>query len=61
MHNRQQDDPIKLKCPKCGRFLADVRDFGRCVCRDCGGEVTYRSRDERRRDGGTLRVLTATS
>ena len=40
---------VKLVCPQCNRFLADVRDFGHAVCAGCGSAVTYRSRDERRR------------
>lgn len=45
----QDCDPIRLKCPQCGRFLGDVREYGRLVCSACGSEVTYRSREERRR------------
>jgi predicted amidophosphoribosyltransferase len=40
---------VKLVCPQCGRFLADVRDFGHAVCAGCGSAVTYHSRAERRR------------
>lgn len=39
----------QLKCPACGRWLADVADYARVICSGCGAEVTYRSRDERRR------------
>lgn len=41
---------VELRCPACRRFLADVGDYGRVVCSGCGAEVTYRSREDRRRD-----------
>lgn len=34
-------------CPQCGRFLAEIRGCVRCVCAKCGGETTFRTRDER--------------
>lgn len=40
---------IELRCPNCRRFLGEIREFGRAVCANCGGEVTYRSKTERRR------------
>ena len=46
--NRPPDTEIvKLRCPECGRFLADVKGYGHGVCRDCGSEITYRSKAER--------------
>jgi predicted RNA-binding Zn-ribbon protein involved in translation (DUF1610 family) len=40
---------LDLKCPACGRWLAEVVDYARVVCAGCGAEVTYRSKQERRR------------
>lgn len=57
---RPQDPEVaKLRCPLCGRFLADVKGYGKAVCRDCGSELTYRSKEERNRQAAELRVLTA--
>jgi uncharacterized Zn finger protein (UPF0148 family) len=42
-------DYVDLCCPECGRFLAEVKVHGRAVCPHCGCEVTYRSKEERRR------------
>lgn len=39
----------QLRCPACGRWLAEVSDYARVVCSTCGAEVTYRSREERKR------------
>jgi predicted RNA-binding Zn-ribbon protein involved in translation (DUF1610 family) len=39
----------QLRCPACGRWLAEVCDYARVVCSGCGAEVTYKSRRERRR------------
>lgn len=47
LHKVKQDEIVKLRCPRCNRFLAEVRDYGKAVCRECGGETTYRSRGER--------------
>lgn len=41
---------VTIRCPDCNRWLQDVRDYGRCVCPNCGCEIVYRSREERRRD-----------
>jgi predicted RNA-binding Zn-ribbon protein involved in translation (DUF1610 family) len=41
--------PQQLKCPACGRWLAEVADYARVVCAGCGAEVTYKSREERKR------------
>lgn len=38
-----------LRCPACGRWLAEVAAYAKLVCSGCGAEVTYRSKDERRR------------
>ena len=50
---------VKLRCPRCNRFLADVRDFGLAVCGNCGSEVSYRSREERLRTGRLTTTVTA--
>jgi uncharacterized Zn finger protein (UPF0148 family) len=55
---------VTLTCPEDGRFLAEVSAFGRVVCPNCGSEVTYRNRDERKRplttmpNGSTLEIKT---
>lgn len=41
--------PQQLKCPACGRWLAEVADYAKLVCAGCGAEVTYKSRAERKR------------
>lgn len=43
-----------LRCPACGRWLGEVEGYARLVCSHCGGETTYKSRQERRAalDGG---------
>lgn len=38
-----------LRCPACGRWLAEVADYARVVCAGCGAEITYKSKAERRR------------
>lgn len=38
---------VNLHCPRCGRFLAQVLDFARAICRECGCEVEYRSKAAR--------------
>ncbi len=55
----QREDVVKLRCPQCGRFLADVRDFGRVVCRDCGSELTYRSKQERVSKPSMIHIMAA--
>ncbi len=40
----QASEPVLIRCPKCGRFLAEVTEYGRAVCGRCGWEVTLRSR-----------------
>lgn len=35
---------MTIPCPKCGRFLMEIGNFGRAVCRDCGIEVTVRDK-----------------
>ncbi len=42
-------DPVDIKCPKCGRFLAEVEGYGRAVCAECGIEVTVKDKDARER------------
>jgi len=39
--------PVDLHCPECGRWQAEVTDYGRVVCRDCGCELRYYSRSRR--------------
>ena len=41
---------IDLRCPNCNRFLAQVLDFGRTVCPNCGGETTFKSREHRKKE-----------
>ena len=31
---------MEIRCPKCARFMAEVGNYGRAVCRDCGVQVT---------------------
>ena len=38
-----------LRCPACGRWLAEVAAYAKVVCAGCGSEITYRSKEERRR------------
>ena len=38
---------VDLRCPACNRFLCEVTGFGRAVCRDCGWEITVKSKAER--------------
>lgn len=33
---------MDVKCPKCGRWLAEGSGFVRAICRDCKIEVTAR-------------------
>ena len=35
---------VDIRCPQCGRFLAEVDTFGRAVCRDCGWEITVKDK-----------------
>lgn len=42
--------PQQLRCPACGRWLAEVAEYARVVCAACGAEVTYKSRAERKRE-----------
>ena len=41
----------ELRCPSCNRFLGEVTGYARLVCPTCGSETTYRSRDQRRKEG----------
>lgn len=38
---------VELRCPACNRFLAEVIGYGRTVCPNCGGEVSYTSKEVR--------------
>lgn len=38
---------VELRCPNCGKFLAEVTDFARVPCPECGSEVTFRSKAAR--------------
>ena len=38
---------VVLRCPECRGFLAEVSGYGRAVCKDCGCELTYFSREMR--------------
>jgi hypothetical protein len=38
---------VEIRCPECGRWLMDAIGFARVICRDCGCEITYRSREQR--------------
>lgn len=40
---------VELKCPACGRFLAETTGYARAVCPKCAWEITIRSRDERKK------------
>ena len=40
----QENERMTIRCPKCNRFMAEVGDYGRVVCRDCGIEVTVKAR-----------------
>lgn len=42
-----------LRCAQCGRFLAEVKRFGRGICPKCGSETVYRSRVERKAEPAT--------
>lgn len=54
------DEVVKLRCPQCGRYLAEGKGYIRSVCRDCGAETTYRSKEDRRQNAsGAIRVLSA--
>ena len=37
-------ETIRLVCPQCGRFLAEVSEYAKLPCPTCGTEVTYKSR-----------------
>ena len=45
-------DAVDIRCPKCGRWLAEASEYGRAVCALCGWEVEVRSRGAR--DGSGL-------
>lgn len=55
---------VDLKCPECGRFLAEVTGYGRAPCPNCGCEITYASKLARRGDltgaKSALNLLTKT-
>jgi predicted RNA-binding Zn-ribbon protein involved in translation (DUF1610 family) len=38
-----------LRCPACGRWLADVSDYAKLICPACRCELVYKSQAERRR------------
>ena len=40
---------VELRCPVCGRFLADVDGFIRVVCGNCGWEIQVASPEARQR------------
>ncbi len=40
-------DAVDIRCPKCGRWLAEASEYGRAVCATCGWEVEVRSKDAR--------------
>jgi len=35
---------VTLRCPQCGRFIAEVKGFGRGVCNKCGSEMVRAGR-----------------
>ena len=41
-------DPVDIRCPGCGRWLAEASEYGRAVCPKCGWEVEVRSKEWRR-------------
>ena len=41
-------DPVDIRCPGCGRWLAEASEYGRAVCPKCGWEVEVRSKEARR-------------
>ena len=41
-------DQVQIRCPRCGRFLTETIDFARTVCPECGSEVQYKSKLQRR-------------
>jgi DNA-directed RNA polymerase subunit RPC12/RpoP len=45
-----------LRCPACGRWLADVSDYARVVCQRCSAEITYKSQAERQRPAAMLPI-----
>ena len=47
-------DIVDIRCPKCGRWLAEASEYGRAVCRDCGWSVEVRSKAAR--NGHEVRV-----
>ena len=57
--NDRSSDVVKLRCPMCNRFLAEVKGYGKAVCRDCGSEVVYRSKLERSSSAANLRIVSA--
>lgn len=56
-----RDEVVKLRCPKCGRYLAEGKGYIKAVCRDCGGEASYRSKAERGSSGGIVTSLLTAS
>ena len=56
----RQDETVKIRCPKCGRYLGEGKSFIRVVCRDCSGEITYRSKEDRS-SSNNGRVIALTS
>lgn len=47
-----------LRCPYCGRFLAEVEGMARLVCRECGGLTIWVPKGRRPMPGGGLDRLT---
>ncbi len=47
---------VEVKCPQCGRFLAETDFRTRSVCPSCGWEVSVRSREARRADEASARA-----
>ena len=37
-------DAVDIRCPKCGRWLAKVSEYGLAVCPKCGWEVEVRAK-----------------
>lgn len=54
-----EQQPVKLRCPRCGRYLGEGTGYLRIICRDCGSEATYRSRDDRYLARPEIKLLTA--
>ena len=43
---------VDLRCPKCGRWLAEASQYGRAVCPKCGWQVEVK--DKKARQGGKV-------